>query len=249
MGCLNSKKSSSTTTVRSRPSTSTRVHHIGNSNGIVRMPKLNLEQDDARNNQTDNDVVDGMHIRQLRMKPPPPAPTPSPPSLVTTPRPLETEPPTPESDRPPLHIQYAEDLRPISPVASEIAEATREDNHNPPTVSTEPTLDAIHKAYTQSKAEDNNKSLRVSVSNVTLNPNVNGLSRAPLLLRDMSVEELDTGIDEFSKYRLVYNRPDRPKSESHLVRNRTFVIRHGFEGLKVDRPRSEYIPKLTEPSM
>lgn len=222
MGCLFSKKSLSASTPPGRSSTSTRVQYLNNSNsnGIVRVPKNGPQNDQTRSKS--NDESNHESSCQLRMKPPPLAPPPSPPSSFESLNAEPTEPPTPEDKRPSLYVQYVEDLQPASPVP-------------------------LRKVGSTSSTADKYSRSKVSISNVTLKSNVNGIRRAPMPMQDLSIEELDTEMDETNKFRLVYSRPARPKSESHLVRNQTFIVTHGFRN--IDRPKSERIQTLTEPYM
>lgn len=222
MGCLFSKKSLSTSTPPRKTTTSTRVQYLSNSNsnGIVRVPKNEFQNDQHLPESTNEPNHE--NSRQLRMKPPPLAPPPSPPSSFESLNAEPTGPPTPEEERPSLYVQYVEDLQPVSPVPLKKAEST-------------------------SSTADQYSRSKVSVSNVTLKSNVNGIRCAPMPMQDLSIEELDTEMDETNSFRLVYSRPARPKSESHLVRNQTFIVRHGFKN--IDRPQSERIQTLTEPFM
>lgn len=236
MGCIYSKKSLAAPAFSDRSSASTRVQHLRNntSNGILRVPKLNLEQEDSDVSEISQGHVNNHN--NVRLLPPPPAPTSSP--IEHTPRPEPTNPPTPEHDRPSMHVQYAEDLRPASPQQSHMINSKHKHFNT--------AADDIMKKRSRETLDDKHRS-SVSVSNVALKPNINGIRGAPMPNQDLSLEDLDTEMAEYNKIRLVYSRPVRPKSESFLPRNRTFVIKHGFS--HIDRPKSERIQTITEPYM
>ncbi|XP_045201307.2 uncharacterized protein LOC123554930 [Mercenaria mercenaria] len=194
MGCLFSKKSLSTSAFGDRSAASTRVQHIRNStsNGILRVRKSNETASDTEYD-TITDHTNKPH--QLRMKPPPLAPPPSPPSPITSQCQDITEPPTPEDERPALHVQYAEDLQPASPLQSVEISPVKESKNS----SSDMTPDDKN-SRSRETLDDKHRS-RVSVSNVTLKPNMNGVRGAPMPLKDLSIEELDTEMDEFNRFR------------------------------------------------
>ena len=90
------------------------------------------------------------------------------------------------------------------------------------------------------------KRTSLSISNVSLKQRDSAQSRgltSSQFSTDLSIEELDTEMDDFSKLRLVYERPVRPKSESHILRNKTFVVNNGLR--TVPRPTSERLKPVS----
>lgn len=60
---------------------------------------------------------------------------------------------------------------------------------------------------------------------------------------DLSIEELDTEMNEEDQMRYVPSHPNRPRSEPAIKRNRTFVVHNAFD--HVNRPRSERLRTIT----
>lgn len=109
-------------------------------------------------------------------------------------------------------VQYSERFRPVTPVKSKNLNIS---------------------------SSDQQKSL--TVSDVRLKPSILNLRRTSSTRReeDLSLEDLNSDMEDDSRLRLVNIRP---KSESHLTRNRTFVVKHGFNN--PDRPSSERVRPL-----
>lgn len=164
MGCLFSK--SSTTSSKDNRASTTRVHHIGNSNnnGIIRVPKLNLKHVKSHQEKNDDAHVSG---NSLRIQPPPPAPPPSPPAFIESPRPAKDEKVFEQNFH---NVQDAEDLEPVTPLPSGRSKSPFDDGRS-----------------------------KVSVSNVSVRTSMNGLQRNMAPLKDLSIEELDTDMDDFNR--------------------------------------------------
>lgn len=174
MGCLFSKKS--TVNKDARTSKTTRVQQLGNStsNGIIRVAKIHVKKKDTNRE-------DDVNSHELRMRPPPPAPPPSPPAFIETPRETTksqrevTKPQksgTPETPEEKQILQDAEDLEPVTPLTTGRSHTPFDDKQSTNT--------------------------RVSVSSVSVKTSATGLNR-PGWTADVSVEELDTDMDDFNK--------------------------------------------------
>ena len=217
MGCLQTKP-------KLRPQTVV-VHscdyHSDGMNGVVKI--LKSPSPSARYASTDviSEIAESSDQPRFVRRKPNATPSKTPPSS-----PHITLPSTPDEEKSTLHVLDAEDLEPANyiPTSEEVAE-------------TKTALSEINS--------------HVSVSEVTFNPagsigasQTQSSKQSILSSQDtLTVEELDSDMDDFSQMRLVCGRL-RPVSESHLMRNRTFVVKHGFR--LPQRPNSERVRPLPE---
>ena len=140
----------------------------------------------------------------------------------SSPSPHSTIPFTPEPEETTIHVMDAEDLEPAE--------------YNPTPEPDEGT-----------KSRLSNEKSEATVSKIKLKPTGPGsvgtsqtqTSKQSLLSSQdtLHVEEFDSEMDDFSRMRLVSNK--RPMSESHLTRNKTFVVKN--ECRLPYRPNSERV--------
>lgn len=127
-------------------------------------------------------------------------------------------PSTPEAERSTLNVMDAEDLVPAEYNLTKDPDAgtkTRLSDEKSQATLTKIAMKPASSART-SQAMNSNQSLLSSQDT-------------------LKVEDLDSDMDEFSRMRLV----SRPMSESHLARNKTFIVKHGSR--LPYRPNSERI--------
>ena len=221
MGCLHTKP-------KLKPQTIV-VHSCDyHSNGVARILKPRAATPDryasssAKIDIVSGDVTTADHpkfVRKLKPRPTSPRSPPASPHI--------TLPSTPEADRNTIQVLDAEDLEPAEycPLPEAEVETT------------------IGEFEEQSVATASRVKLKASPGSAG-SSQVNSSKQSTLSSQDtLTVEELDTEMDDFNRLRLVGAR-GRPFSESHLTRNRTFVIKH--EERLPYRPNSERIRPMTD---
>ena len=221
MGCLKSKPKSSPHTVVVHTCD---YHSHSNGSVVHRLksrspsPARYIATDSSNCDTDDARTPDYTKVSRQRHETPP---------RIKAPSPQITLPSTPEEERNTLNVLDAEDLEPA------------DCNPAPQTG-----INAETKTSMSVKSQ-------ATVSKVMLKPvgsvdssQTQGSKQSVLSSRDtLTIEELDSDLDDFSRMRLVYNR-QRPMSESHLVRNQTFVIKHGSR--LPYRPNSERIRPMPD---
>ena len=220
MGCLNCKPKPQPQTIVVH---SCDYHTDHSSNGIVRIlksrsPSPSRYAADTRKivPTTNEKDVHPNFVRQKPVAQPKRNPTSSPSPHIALPNEEKTT----------LHVMDAEDLEPA--------------DYN---------LIPEPNAGTQSRLS--NQKSEATVSKIKLKSTVSATSAGTSLTSKQSllssqdtlhVEEFDSEMDDFSRMRLVSNR--RPMSESHLSRNKTFVVKHGCR--LPYRPNSERIRPMPD---